>query len=153
MKAWSYGCGATCSRGNGFGQVLPEQAVLRFALGGQESRAGQKLIEIALGTVDEAVQRVKTYQLSREVLVPTRRWRGRWRAAFCVTGQPVALDRLVKISLTTLRIEPYKSARPEPVANLDIASKAGNRGGGGVVLPLVLAAVSGGLVYVMHGMW
>uniref|UniRef100_A0A8W8NZF6 Uncharacterized protein n=1 Tax=Magallana gigas TaxID=29159 RepID=A0A8W8NZF6_MAGGI len=73
MKAWSYGCGATCSRGNGFGQVLPEQEVLRFALGGQESRAGQKLIEIALGTVDEAVQRVKTYQVSREVLVPTRR--------------------------------------------------------------------------------
>uniref|UniRef100_A0A8W8P0Y5 Uncharacterized protein n=1 Tax=Magallana gigas TaxID=29159 RepID=A0A8W8P0Y5_MAGGI len=61
MKAWSFGCGATCSRGNGFGQVLPEQAVLRFALGGQESRAGQKLIEIALGTVDEAVQMVKTY--------------------------------------------------------------------------------------------
>lgn len=40
--------------------------------------------------------------------------------------------------------------RPEPVAHLAIASSSGDRG---EALPLVLAAVSGGLVYVMNGMW
>lgn len=37
--------------------------------------------------------------------------------------------------------------RPELVSHLAIASNAGNRGGG---LLLVLATVSGGLIYVMH---
>lgn len=55
------------------GQVLQEQAVLRFAMGCQDPRAGRKLIDNPPITVDEAVRRVKTYQLSRQALAPRRR--------------------------------------------------------------------------------
>lgn len=55
------------------GQVLQEQADLRFAMGCQDPRAGRKLIDNPPITVDEAVRRVKTYQLSRQALAPRRR--------------------------------------------------------------------------------
>lgn len=55
------------------GQVLQEQAVLQFAIGCQDPRAGRKLIDNLPITVDEAVQRVKTYQLRRQPLEPRRR--------------------------------------------------------------------------------
>lgn len=64
-----------------------------------------------------------------------------------------ALDREVKNSLTTPCSDHYRPARrevpqrPELVSQVAIASNAGNRGG---VSPLVLATVSGGLIYVMH---
>uniref|UniRef100_K1PX51 Uncharacterized protein n=1 Tax=Magallana gigas TaxID=29159 RepID=K1PX51_MAGGI len=55
------------------GQVLQEQAVLRFAMRCQDPRAGRKLIDNPPLTVDEAVRRVKTYQLSRQAFAPRRR--------------------------------------------------------------------------------
>lgn len=55
------------------GQVLQEQAVLRFAMGCLDLRAGRELIDNPPITVDEAVRRIKTYQLSRQALAPRRR--------------------------------------------------------------------------------
>lgn len=55
------------------GEVLQEQAVLRFAMGCNDTRVGRKLIESPSSTVDEAVHRVKTYQLSHQVFDPCRR--------------------------------------------------------------------------------
>ena len=55
------------------GEVLQEQAVLRFAMGCNDTRVGRKLIESPPSTVDEAVHRVKTYQLSHQVFDPCRR--------------------------------------------------------------------------------
>uniref|UniRef100_K1PQ47 Uncharacterized protein n=1 Tax=Magallana gigas TaxID=29159 RepID=K1PQ47_MAGGI len=58
------------------GEVLQEQAVLRFAMGCNDTRAGRKLIKSPPpppSTVDEEVHRVKTYQLSHQVFDPCRR--------------------------------------------------------------------------------
>lgn len=55
------------------GQVLQEQTVLRFTMGCQDLRTGRKLIDNPPITVDIGVRRVKTYQLSRQALVPRRR--------------------------------------------------------------------------------
>lgn len=55
------------------GQVLQKHTVLRFAMGCQDPRAGRKLIDNPPITVDIGVRRVKTYQLSRQALVPRRR--------------------------------------------------------------------------------
>lgn len=52
------------------GEVLQEQAVLRFATGCNDTRVGRKLMESPPSTVDEAVHRVKTYQLSHQVFDP-----------------------------------------------------------------------------------
>lgn len=55
------------------GEVIQEQEVLRFAMGCNDTRVGRKLIESPPSTVDEAVHRVKTYQLSHQVFDPCRR--------------------------------------------------------------------------------
>jgi hypothetical protein len=47
-----------------------EHVVSRFAMG----RAGRLLIENPSSSLDEAVCRVKTYQLKRRACVPRRRW-------------------------------------------------------------------------------
>ena len=46
------------------GSVLQEQKKMRFAMGYNEPSAGRQLLERTLCTMDEAVRRVKTYQLS-----------------------------------------------------------------------------------------
>lgn len=52
------------------GQVPQEQAVLRFAMGCQDPRLGHKLINNPPISVDEAMQRVRTYQLRQQGLAP-----------------------------------------------------------------------------------
>lgn len=50
------------------GQLLQEQAVLRFAISCQDPRAGRKLIDNPPITIDEAMRKVKTHQLCRQAL-------------------------------------------------------------------------------------
>lgn len=54
------------------GEVLQEQAVVRFAIGCYDTKVGRKLIESPPSTVDVEVYRVKTYQLSHQVCDPCR---------------------------------------------------------------------------------
>lgn len=54
-------------------QVLHEQSVLRLTMGCQNPPAGRKLIHDPSITLDEAVRRVKTYQLNQPALAPRRR--------------------------------------------------------------------------------
>ncbi|XP_062570193.1 uncharacterized protein LOC134232248 [Saccostrea cucullata] len=49
-------------------EVFQEQIVVRFALGCNDGEAGQQLINNPPGTLEEAIKRVKTYQLSRRAL-------------------------------------------------------------------------------------
>ena len=49
----------------GQGSVLQERAIMRFAMGCNDPNAGRQVLDRTPCTLDEAVRRVKTYQLSR----------------------------------------------------------------------------------------
>ena len=66
METAQYALGASVS-----GSVLQEQAIMRFAMGCNDPSAGRQLLDHTPCTMDGAVRRVKTYQLSRQAL--TRR--------------------------------------------------------------------------------
>ena len=67
MEAAQYALGARVS-----GSVLQEQAIMRFAMGCNDPRAGRQLLDRTPCTMDEAVRRVKTYQLSRQAFTQRR---------------------------------------------------------------------------------
>ena len=60
MKAAQYALWARVS-----GSVLQERAIMRFAMGCNDPNAGRQVLDRTPCTLDEAVRRVKTYQLSR----------------------------------------------------------------------------------------
>ena len=67
MEAAQYALGARVS-----GSVLQEQSMMRFAMGCNDPSAGRQLLDRTPCAMDEAVRRVKTYQLSRQALTGRR---------------------------------------------------------------------------------
>ena len=67
MEAAQYALGARVS-----GSVLQQQAMMRFAMGCNDTSAVRQLLDRTPCAMDEAVRRVKTYQLSRQALTRCR---------------------------------------------------------------------------------